>query len=168
MNQEKSKFYIERIALAARNRLIEKHIISNDVRQFNFELLKQIVEFFGGNLVNGEETDSTHIIKNDDKKYTIVYTPNDHYIKVLHELGHAFLDFDNMKTGQIYSFDGVELEDSNASLFARAFVMPRDDFEQVVINHINDGKCSIQNIANEYFIDYFDVLIRGKELNFWE
>lgn len=58
-------------------------------------------------------------------------------------------------------------KDLRAALFARAFVMPRDKFEHVVILCSKNGKCDINEVANVFNVDYFSVLTRGEELNIW-
>jgi len=159
-------YYIEKIALDARNRLIEEGIIGEDEKALSEEQLKQIVSFFGGELiVHSEKEKGTFIQKTAADKYVIYYYRQYNYIQVIHELGHAFLNFDEMEIGRSYSFDGLGKEDSEASLFARAFIMPRIKFEQVVIDYIIDGKFSVLDIAKEYRIDYLEVLARGEELN---
>lgn len=161
----KRKYYIEKIALDARNRLVEENIINKDEKSLNEEQLEQIISFFGGELnVLNKERD-TYIKKTDENKYVIYYYRAYNYLQVIHELGHAFLNFDQMEIDKPYFFNGFGEEDTEASLFARAFIMPRENFEQVIINHLNDGKYSIQNVANEYNIDYLEVLARGEELN---
>lgn len=162
----KRKFYIEKIALDARTRLVEEGIIDIDEKALNEEKLKSIVKFFGGELeVHSDEKERTCIEKISEDKYIIYYCNVYNYLQAIHELGHAFLNFDDMEIGKKYYFDGSGNEDTEASLFARAFVMPRINFEQVIIDHLNDGKFSAQNVANEYKIDYLEVLARGEELN---
>ncbi len=158
------KFYIEKIALDARNRLIEEKIIDPDQKALRENQLEQIVAFYGGTLVF-DNPQKTFMEKTDDNSYVIHYGKAFNYLHIIHELGHAFLNLDQMKIGGICYFDGSEETDSEASLFARAFLMPRSTFEQVVIDHLNDGKFSIQNVAKEYGIDYLEVLARGEELN---
>ncbi len=159
------KYYIEKIALDARNRLIDKKIIKKDDKALNEEQLKQIVSFFGGELNILDEEHETCIEKTEKNKYIIHYYRMYNYLQVIHELGHAFLNLDQMEVGRKYYFDGPGEEDTEASLFARAFIMPRMNFEQVIIEHISNGKYSLQNVADEYEIDYLEVLARGEELN---
>ena len=161
----KRKYYIEKIALDARKRLIEEKIIKNDDKALSESQLVQIVSFFGGELNFLKDKQKTYIEKTDVNKYVIHYFKEYSYLQVIHELGHAFLNFDDMEIGKMYFFDGPGVEDTEASLFARAFIMPRLNFEQVIIDHLSDGKYSIQNVAHEYGIDYLEVLARGEELN---
>lgn len=164
MNNER-KYYIEKIALDARNRLIEKKIIDKDEKALTEEKLRKIVSFFGGELNVLDKKQDTYIEKTNNNKYVIHYYRSYNYLQVIHELGHAFLNLDQMVIGKKYFFDGLGEEDTEASLFARAFIMPRYNFEKVIISHLSDGKYSIQNVADEYDIDYLEVLARGEELN---
>lgn len=164
----KRKYYIEKIALDARNRLIEKKIIESDEKALSQDKLIQIVAFFGGELNFLKDVKETCIEKTDKNKYVIHYHRSCNYLQVIHELGHAFLNLEQMEIGKKYFFDGPGEEDTEASLFARAFIMPRVNFEQVIIDHMNNGKYSIQNVADEYDIDYLEVLARGEELNIGE
>lgn len=160
------KFYIEKLALDARERLIEKEIIEKNQKALSNYDLTKIVSFYGGELQFVSEPKETYIKKVDDKAYIIYYySQSNNYMQVIHELGHAFLNLDDMEIGQEYFSNGFVDEDTEAALFARAFVMPRYTFEPTVIEHLNDGKFCIQNVAEEYEIDYLEVLARGEELH---
>ena len=152
------KFYIEKLALDARERLIEKEIIEKNQKALSNYDLTKIVSFYGGELQFVSEPKETYIKKVDDKAYIIYYySQSNNYMQVIHELGHAFLNLDDMEIGQEYFSNGFVDEDTEAALFARAFVMPRYTFEPTVIEHLNDGKFCIQNVAEEYEIDYLEV-----------
>lgn len=160
------RIYIERIALAARNRLIETRKIDKEIRALDEEQLRDIISFFGGTLENLEKAEEqTCIKKTSEKGYVIRYCKLNNYIQVIHELGHAFLILDQMKIGDTRLYHGSEEDDVEASLFARAFIMPRTDFERVVIDHLRDGKFSAQNVAKVYGVSYLEVMARGEELN---
>lgn len=159
------KFYIEKIASDARKRLVEVEIIDKDEKALSMEQLKKIVAFYGGELKIYEQDRETCIEKISEDDYVIHYCGSNNYLQVIHELGHAFLHFDNLEIGKRYRFDGLGIEDAEASLFARAMIMPRTNFEQVVIEYIKGGKYSIQDVANDYKTDYLEVLARGEELN---
>ena len=161
---EQRKIYIEKIALDARERLIEKSIIKRDQKFFSNDDLSNIVSFYGGKLEFIKNPDATCIKKIDENSYVIYYSSSNNYMQVIHELGHAFLNLEDMEIAQIYNCNGFVNEDNEAAFFARAFVMPRYTFESTVIEHLNDGEFCIQNIADEYKIDYLEVLARGEEL----
>lgn len=163
MNSQR-RYYIEKIALDARKRLVAKGIIAEDQKILKPEHLEAIITFYGGEL-KLHDVSETFIEKTSNDSFTIYYSTLSNYLHVIHELGHAFLNLDDMEVGDKCYFDGFGANDTEASLFARAFVMPRSNFEQVVIDHLNDGKFSIQNVAEEYQIDYLEVLARGEELN---
>lgn len=159
------QIYIEKIALDARKRLIEKKIIDENQKALNKEDLVKIISFFGGHLEFVSEPEDTAIQKIDEKSYVIYYYEEHNYLQVIHELGHAFLNFDDMLVGQKYFFNGFGEEDNEAARFARALIMPRYSFEKTVINHLNDGEFCIQNVAAEYNINYLEALARGEELH---
>ncbi len=159
------RIYIEKIALDARERLVEKKIIKREQKFLSNDDLSNIVSFYGGKLEFIANPDDTCIKKIDENSYIIYYySESNNYMQVIHELGHAFLNLEDMKIAQKYNCNGFVNEDSEAAFFARAFVMPRYTFEPTVIEHLNDGEFCIQNIADEYQIDYLEVLARGEEL----
>ena len=160
----REKYIIENVALNARQSAIEKDIISQETTSLSVEDVRRIVVSFGGEL---QKDKSTRLVKTDSRKFTIYYHPNASMIDILHELGHAFFDLPNMEIGHELSCEGVGISDLRASLFARAYIMPRDDFENVVIHCAKDGKCDVQKVAEIYDVDYFNVLTRGEELNIW-
>lgn len=121
-----------------------------------------------GNEIKNE--DYPCIVKNGEDTYTIFYDgSNIDIMSLLHELGHAFLHSEQLEQKNTKEhFNGTTVLDLEAQLFARAFIMPRDQFEEVIIQHTVDCKCDIQSIADVYGINCLDVLARGKELNIWE
>lgn len=174
---EISNFYVERIAVAARQTLIENGIILADTRIYTRSMLEKIVDFFGGKIIfeNDEQTESksnekTYITKTAEESFEIHINkseePEKLFMKVIHELGHAFIT--PMKVGDKQYCDGRKSTDVQANLFARAFVMPAADFIESAKTCIVAGKFDIQKIADIYHVEYVDALIRGKELNYWE
>ncbi len=168
--------YVENLARTARKLLIENGIPLQSTQYYDKSTLKKIVEFFGGELEvddDGEKPNSTDFIEktNIDNSFFIhlnIRGSSPLFFRALHELGHAFLDLPNMSVGEKCYYDGHKASDIQAELFVRAFIMPSDEFELVVKDCIEDGKFNVQKIATHYEIDYVDVLIRGKELNYWE
>lgn len=160
----KEKCIIENVALNARKVAIEQNIILPETKSLSLDDMSRIVVSFGGKLCVG---DSTRLTKTAERAFTIFHLPNAPVIDILHELGHAFFDLPNMEINHNIPCDGVETLDLRASLFARAYIMPRDDFENVVISCAKDGACNIREVARIYNVDYFNVLTRGEELNIW-
>lgn len=165
------KYYIECIALDAMD-AIKNDVLKNIPQRgtFSFRDLKGIVEFFGGDFREApDDDDRTYIEKSGEDSYTIEYSKKSNYLQVIHELGHVFLGhLANLSVGQRIYCRGVTAYDNEAALFARAFIMPRNDFEKVVIDNTVNGKCDIRKIAEAYGIDYVEVIARGKELDIWE
>lgn len=54
-----------------------------------------------------------------------------------------------------------------ADLFARAFVMPRDRFMEVVGENTSEDKCDVKAVAERFGVSYWDVLLRGIDLHLW-
>lgn len=162
-----TNYIIENVALNARKTAIDKKIISRETTSLSIDDVRRIVVSFGGKLEEEQEGKLTHLVKTGDRKFTIFYSPGTPILDILHELGHAFFDLPNMKIGNTLRCDGVETLDLRASLFARAYIMPRDEFEIVVISCSMDGMCDVQKVAKIYNVDYFSVLTRGEELNIW-
>lgn len=167
--------YVENLARTARKLLIEDGVPLQSTQYYDKDSLKKIVGFFGGRLEveDGENANRTDFIEkiNEDNAFLIHLSnigSSPLFFRALHELGHAFLDLPNMSVGEKCYYDGHKASDIQAELFVRAFIMPSDEFECVVKNCIEDGKFNVQEIATHYEIDYVDVLIRGKELNYWE
>ena len=100
--------------------------------------------------------------------FTIEYTDFE-VLDLLHELGHAFLELDNMDPEEVRGCDDINggINELNASKFARAFIMPRALFEEVVLKHSTDGMCKIQEVADEFKIDYWQVVSQGRQLQIW-
>lgn len=165
------KFFIESVANEVRNKIVEKEIIQADACELTIDQVKSIIEFFDGKLELAPETEEfTPYIKENGDSYIIYYKESNSFLSLLHELGHAFLHYPEKPRGdkKRLNFNGNEKADMEAALFARALVMPRKRFEEVIIKYLYDGKCKIHDVAKEYKIEYLEVLARGEELNIWE
>lgn len=180
--KKKEKFgeiYVEKIAHSARDLLIKRRVIKENTFEYNDRTLENIVDFFGGKLTISDPSDNEcdknecdYIEKTDDDNNFSIFIKRDNTrvlcMRVFHELGHAFIDIPNMKIGEKCFYDGNKASDVQAELFARAFIMPISEFESVAKECIDNGKFDVKKIASKYNIDYADVLVRGKELNYWE
>ena len=171
----REKYYVEKVAQDARESAEHDQTVQFDF-PLTLEMVKRIIEHFGGTLVlkpRSDDVDSNfYIKKNVEEKLEIYYNPEipDSVLimKLLHELGHAFFDFDEMSVGQVMGCDGVEPNDQKADLFARAFVMPREQFESDLVNQsTEDGKFDMIQLAKHYGVGFMDTLTRGEDLNLW-
>lgn len=168
------KYYVEKVAQAARESVKDAGIQINRL-PMTFELVKQIIEHFGGRLIKklagDDESSDFYIMKNSHEELEIYYNENytgNKVMKLLHELGHVFFDFPDMEIGQKKGCDDAESSDIQADLFARAFVMPRDDFEKDMVKKTtSDGKFDMIELAKYYGVEYMDTLTRGEDLNLW-
>lgn len=177
--EEFGEIYVEKIAHSARNLLVKEGVIEKNTLEYDDSILNKIVDFFGGKLEINDSSDNesdkdtcdyiekTH---SDNKFFIFIKRDNTRALcmRVFHELGHAFIDIPDMKIGEKCFYDGNKASDVQAELFARAFIMPINEFEGVAKECIDNGKFNVKKIASKYNIDYADVLVRGKELNYWE
>lgn len=176
-----NKFYIESIANDVRLKLIEKNLFRNNVTEesmctknalsISFDNVRSIITLFDGRLEKSLDSKKNYpyICKEDDSSFVIFYRDENDFMGFFHDLGHAFLHFSQLDDSNCeMHYNGTTLFDMEAQLFARAILMPRDEFEQVVIRHTVNGKCKVQDVADVYGISYLDVIARGKELNIWE
>ena len=53
-------------------------------------------------------------------------------MSILHELGHAFLELNEMETGATVTYGGDSKYETAAWLFARTLAMPREKFIEVL------------------------------------
>lgn len=167
------KYYVEKVAHIARQSVKDAGI--QITVPMTFKLVIQIIEHFGGKLIKKEnddyESSDFYIRKNNNEELEVYYNENysgNKVMKLLHELGHVFFDFPDMKIGEKRGCDDAEPNDIQAELFARAFVMPREDFEKdMVKNTTKDGKFDMIKLAEYYGVEYMDTLTRGEDLNLW-
>ncbi len=164
---DRKEYWAERIAVDLRNYLDEKQILSANDYQISEEALEKIVTHFKGSLVELTDTDDTrksYIKKTGQDTFEIHYRDRSDYMTAFHELGHAFLDLDEMNDGEEIACDGLRLSDRAAWLFARTLAMPRDGFETLAV----EKNYNIRDIADVYRLNYYPVLLRGKDLNIWK
>lgn len=55
----------------------------------------------------------------------------------------------------------------SADKAGRAFLMPREEFLEVVEKCTTDNMCDVVKVAEEFDVDVDAVLHRGKELKLW-
>lgn len=166
------KYYVEKLAQIVRA-YAEKAGI-NISKPLKFEAVKEIIERFGGKVIKkskfkkGDNEPDYYIKKVDSESFEIHCLEAD-VMKLLHELGHRFFGFEKMEDNGIRCCDDIGLSDQKADLFARAFVMPRNQFENDLVHHLtDDGKFDLISLAEEYqVIDYMQALARGEDLNLW-
>ena len=125
--------------------------------------LAKIVQKFRGKLERDEEGSGTRIKKTAREGFTIYYKEPIDYLDVLYELGHAFLDLNKMRVGDVKYCGGADDFDGTVGLFARSFAMPRKDFERIAIEFNKD----VDRIARYFDIDYFQAYQRGIDIDIW-
>lgn len=90
-----------------------------------------------------------------------------------HELGHLFLHMSNSNSNNnvmdsTYYRYGGGLEEREANEFAGAFLMPDDNFRDIAESNKVDDYYIIPEIAKHFEVSHNAVIIRGRNLGFWE
>ena len=160
--------YIKKIARDVREKLLEVGLMEPNQKSFTFEQLDEIMLFFGGDLVMDKEQATASFEKLSDGKFMVWYNPESNYMCALQELGRAFLHMDKMTDYQKVVWGNNGVEDSETELFARELIMPREEFEKVIVKHLDNGKFSASNVAKEYGVDVFTIIARCDDLKISE
>lgn len=180
--------YITQLAEAARNRCVNVGIIEKNQYQLTESLISQIIHFFNVEFkkLNTEEYEkmlneylhmhsddhyqsNSFMCKKCDNSFLIAYKEFE-LMDILHELGHVFLELDEMKEGEIRSCNDPQgnASELDASKFARVFAMPSELFEKIVINNTHKKICDIENVAKTFGVDYLQVVCHGRESYYWD
>lgn len=174
--------YIGRLAEEARQECNNQNIIANNQLRLDQSVAEQIISFFGGRLQKFTEGDLTAKfpdknisnsfiqVTNKSKSEFIIGYINFSALDILHELGHAFLELDTMENEDVRWIGDEEggIKEIEASQFARAFLMPTELFQEVVIDNSVKGYCNIDAVANVFCVDESQVICRGRESYLWE
>lgn len=151
-----------------RNSCIEGKLIEKDQLSISFDDCKKIVKYFGGIFDSNPSYKLSSMIKISENEFKIECNPDVNSLDIIHELGHAFLHFNDMEINDRYSCDGNSFEDIEACIFSRAFIMPKPLFEKVVFKYVIDGICNLIDVARTFNVECIQADLRGKELNIWE
>ncbi len=159
--------YINKLATEARRGCEQENEFLKGMRNLQENEMQQVVESFGGKLeqISDDSMESNALISGTQDNFVIKYK-NYHTIDILHELGHAFLHLEKKKKEKPLDGD-YGLDETSASVFARAFLMPEYLFYNDVIENSINRICDIQHIADMYSTTCSDVITRGRELNLW-
>ena len=171
--------YAVTAANEARKSCENQNIIETDKIKLTFEDINKIVQFFGGQLL--ESNNVEYFEKIDEETFTIYYLPKDtenakatSVLALLNGFGKSFFQLESMNVGDIrvYSENGLAVTEGEsyadsqmANYFAMEFMMPRKLFEKISIKHWKDNKIDCKKVAEEFGIDYMDVIKRGSELD---
>lgn len=172
--------YINKLAETAREMCnlnlegLDNYILSEDN-------VIEAVQYFNGNLTHyasaeemnnecGFEIKANSFLKKTAKNSFLIGYKEFIVLDILHELGHAILELNDMLVGETRLkgnyYGGIN--ELNATKFARAFIMPLNIFQKVVIQNTKNGVCNIQEVANVFGVDYSQVISRGRESNLWD
>lgn len=156
----------------ARKLCVEKNVIKEGQLSLSKEDLINIVMLFGGQLEFVKDTDFYEKVSEREYKIYCDEEKEDYTLNVLAGLGRAFFDQKNMIDGQKVGIEKLDSEKDYdykrcdiSKLFAREFLMPRENFEKVLIKYMDDDKVNVTEVAKTYNIGVFPVLERGSELH---
>lgn len=174
------KTFAVNTAIEARKSCEEQNIIEMDKIKLTLEDINNIIEFFGGQLLESNNN-VQYFEKTGEEAFIVYYLPQDNekdkassVLALLNGFGKSFFQLESMDIGEIrvYSENGLattEGESYNdsqmANYFAMEFMMPRKLFEKVSIENRKDNKVDCRKVAEEFGIDYMDVIKRGAELD---
>lgn len=158
--------YIDSLATGARMK-IEK--LANTTH-LKYSDAVQYVKCFGGTVTHRPNQNS-EIIKNSDETFTI-FVKDENIEEVLHELGHAFLNWENLsgdQNGQLsYKNDGVaNYDELAANYFMRSFVMPVETFMREVLKVTYNNICDFKALSETFNVSKHVVIARGNDLGLW-
>ena len=106
------------------------------------------------------------------------YEPR-HRFSIAHELGHLFIHMgymidlqkwegiDEYRDSVMYRY-GYSQEEFEANEFAAAFLMPAQEFEDVLRENYDDGFFDLEDIANYFKVSLEAARNRGRWLGFFE
>lgn len=174
--------YITQLAESARDNCEKKGIIEKNQYRLNEDTILKIVKFFNGELIKPDDKkcnelfekysnkdSNSFMLKKDDNSFIIGYKEFK-LMDVLHELGHVFLEFNEMKVGEFRSCNDPQGDASelDASKFARVFAMPSRLFESSVLKNTHNKICNINSVAETFGVDYLQVVSHGRESYYWD
>lgn len=164
--------YIEEIAKSSRAALPE----FEKRKTLSFEDVKEYIKHFAGE-IKLKNTEHSEVRKNKDGTFIIFLNENlseEERIKsALHELGHVFLHWESVPGVDeeglaLNDADIIDLKEVSATYFVRAFLMPKFLFLQSVFESTYHNICNYKKISQDFKVDEYNVISRGKDLNLWE
>ena len=148
--------------------------------------IEEIISRYGGCIKKGE-TETTHVVvepgENESVKFSIEIKSYDSYgnseetlkvkEKLLHEFAHVYMIF--MENDGIIKESKIEWDtpaltedELSATYFARAFLMPKNEFIKSVLENSFNNLCNFENVAEIFNVRIQAVIDRGRDLTLWE
>lgn len=167
------ELYAMRLAENVRQKCVEKSIITKDKLILQLKDLKNILEFYGGKLLESDDSEY-RISKLNEKNYDFaIYYALDKLteydkidsLKVLTGLGEVFLDYDNLsniKNDIINTNLGTTL--SHSETFSRTFIKPEQLFIKQTIENSYNGKINVTDVAKSFEVSEIEVVARANQL----
>ena len=175
------QYYVSKVANLSRKRCVDSEVIDENARKLEFETLKNIVNYFGGNLFKDKNSNSYFKIINNGTSFDICIgndiKKEDESITILTALGIPFFDGDKLTddfminisdNGLIQALKKYGISYDKILLFARGFLMPENLYDKSMVeNTTNDGKFDCIEMAKDFGTGYMKVLTRGEDLGKW-
>ena len=158
------QYYVSKIANLSRKRCVDSEVIDENARKLEFETLKNIVNYFGGNLFKDESSNSYFKIINNGTSFDICIgndiKKEDESITILTALGIPFFDGDKLTDDFM-----INISDNGLIQALKKYGISYD--KSMVENTTNDGKFDCIEMAKDFGTGYMKVLTRGEDLGKW-
>lgn len=150
--------------------------------------IERIIRRYGGSITK-KETETTHVVvepgqnENERVKFSIEIKSYDSHgnseetlkakEKLLHEFAHVYMIF--MENGGVIKEPKIEWDtpaltedELSATYFARAFLMPKNEFIRFVLENSFNNLCNFESVAEIFNVRIQAVIDRGRDLTLWE
>lgn len=141
--QNSFKEYIEKVSFEVRTKLSD--LLSN--YELTYEDIMKYITYYNGEII---ESDSNKVVKEDNK--FVIYTNSKDIEDIAKLLGYVFIQEDT----QICEY------------FARAFLMPKQQFLDVVFENSYNTVCNYAKVAKKFNLQESTIIQRGIDLEIWE
>lgn len=167
--------YIEELASQTRDTVQEKLGLDNDRRmhQFSGNDIKRMIELFDYKVEKGTESkidyDKSTIYVVCEEGNNIEGAIEENREDVIHELGHVFLKdlFKDNNCKDDKNSGALTTKELAVEYFTRAFLLPPEEFTQVVISNSVNNVCNFVAVSEEFGVSKQAVIERGRNLLMW-
>ncbi len=177
---------LEEWALDAREGVAD--IIGESQTMISVPVIENIIKRYGGDITQDEE-ETTHVVvepgkdENEKVKFSIKIKKYNSYEesedtlrvkeKLLHEFAHVYMIFmenDGVIKDEKIEWDTPALTETelSATYFARAFLMPKNEFIRSVLENSFNNLCKFESVAEIFKVRIQAVIDRGRDLMLWE
>ena len=183
----KSSFAEHIVEDSAMNATLRRRIneLANDIlRLYGISIpiydMRKVVDLMGGEVLEdvtlGAYSDGK-VMKNKDS-FSIFIPPNQPIVRenftIAHELGHLFLHMGYLinkelwenSDATVYNRKGSSETEMQANEFAAAFLMPQQEYKEIVDLNTEDNMVNISNVASHFNVSTEAASYRGKWLGY--